>query len=215
MQSSVTEQWRSHWGGKGGRVPPLTVKNLPKIRENWEKIRKEEEKSGGGKKNREEKAKIGKFLSLCPSWKKGLATLLSQSWLKYLLETCNSLILKLEYSMGISLIFALHVLFVNYNEEGAGQAPQKEPSCTHLPPPTHIHPHTPPHTHTHTIMRRLKIRQTQLEFWGSQPTRLLYSQNIQHGPPLGNVKKCSGGLPYFASPLPWWKNVLPKVRNQH
>ena len=41
-------QWRSHWGGRGGRVPPLTAKNLPKNRE------KE------GKKNREKRGKIGK-----------------------------------------------------------------------------------------------------------------------------------------------------------
>ena len=25
--SRATRQWRSHWGGKGGRVPPLTAKN--------------------------------------------------------------------------------------------------------------------------------------------------------------------------------------------
>ena len=56
-------QWCSHWGGKGGRVPPLTAKKNAK---NWGKIRQ----------NREEKAKFGKFLSLCPSWQIGLATLL-------------------------------------------------------------------------------------------------------------------------------------------
>ena len=36
-------QWHSHWGVKGSRVPPLTVKNLPKIgkkREKTGKIRK-------------------------------------------------------------------------------------------------------------------------------------------------------------------------------
>ena len=41
-------QWRSHWGGKGGRVPPLTAKNLPKIG----KIGKKEEKLGRKGKNR-------------------------------------------------------------------------------------------------------------------------------------------------------------------
>ena len=56
-------QWHSHWGGKGDRVPPLTVKNLPiigkkseKIRKNRKKIRKnreKEEKSGRKGKNRE------------------------------------------------------------------------------------------------------------------------------------------------------------------
>ena len=46
-------QWHSHWGGKGGRVPPLTVKKLPKIRKN-------KEKSGKTRKNQEERAKIRK-----------------------------------------------------------------------------------------------------------------------------------------------------------
>ena len=39
-------QWRSHWGGKGGRVPPLTAKKMPKIG-------KKEEKSGRKVKNLE------------------------------------------------------------------------------------------------------------------------------------------------------------------
>ena len=52
-----------HWGGsRGGRVPPLTVKNLPKIR-----------------KKREKRGKIRKVLSFCPSWQIGLATLLHPS----------------------------------------------------------------------------------------------------------------------------------------
>ena len=46
-------QWRSHWGGKGGRVPPLTEKNLPKIGKKRVKIRKKEEKSGRKGKNQE------------------------------------------------------------------------------------------------------------------------------------------------------------------
>ena len=50
----------------GERVPPLTAKKLPKVR------KKREERG----KIREEKAKIGKFLSLCPSWQIGLAMLL-------------------------------------------------------------------------------------------------------------------------------------------
>ena len=57
----LQKQWHSHWGGKGGRVPPLTAKNLPK------------------RNNREEKAKIGKVLSLCPSWQIRLAMLLYKS----------------------------------------------------------------------------------------------------------------------------------------
>ena len=59
-------QWHSHWGIKGGRVPPLTAKNLPKIGK----------KSGKKGKVRKKKAKSGKVLSLCPSWQIGLATLL-------------------------------------------------------------------------------------------------------------------------------------------
>ena len=44
-------QWRSHWGGKGGgRVLPLTAKNLPKIGKNQEKS---EDRSGRKGKNRE------------------------------------------------------------------------------------------------------------------------------------------------------------------
>ena len=45
--------WRSHWGGKGGRVPSLTTKKSPKIG----KKEKNQEKSG---KNRGKKGKIGK-----------------------------------------------------------------------------------------------------------------------------------------------------------
>ena len=43
-------QWRSHRGGKGGqggRVPPLTAKNLPKIGKN----RKKREKIGKNRQN--------------------------------------------------------------------------------------------------------------------------------------------------------------------
>ena len=47
------DQWRSHWGGKGGRVPPLTAKKMPKIRKNSGKIGKKEEKSGRKVKNRD------------------------------------------------------------------------------------------------------------------------------------------------------------------
>ena len=39
-------QWRSHWGGKGGRVPPLTAKKMPKIGKNQEKIGKNSGKIG-------------------------------------------------------------------------------------------------------------------------------------------------------------------------
>ena len=80
LETLDLSQWRSQYRGKGGRVPPLTAKNLPKIRKNREKRGKSGKirKNSGKKKrkNREEKAKIGKILSLCPSWQKGLATLL-------------------------------------------------------------------------------------------------------------------------------------------
>ena len=53
--SDLNDQWRSHWGVKGGRVSPLTAKNLPKIRKKREKIGKKEgikeEKSGRKGKN--------------------------------------------------------------------------------------------------------------------------------------------------------------------
>ena len=70
LNPQVIAQWHSHWGGKGGREPPLTAKKLPKIGKNSGKIWKK-------RKIREEKPKIRKFLSLCPSWQIGLATLLS------------------------------------------------------------------------------------------------------------------------------------------
>ena len=76
-QITSSRQWRSHWGGKGGgqSATPDSEK-LPKIGENQEKIGKKSGKIGKKRKNREEKAKIGKFLSLCLSWQIGLATLL-------------------------------------------------------------------------------------------------------------------------------------------
>ena len=61
------QQWRSHWGGKGGRVPPLTAKICQKSGKIRKTRGKNQEKSGRKRKNREEKAKIWKFLSLCPS----------------------------------------------------------------------------------------------------------------------------------------------------
>ena len=50
---------------RGGRVPPLT-KICQKSGKKEEKSGKKEEKSGKTRKNREEMAKIRKFLSLCP-----------------------------------------------------------------------------------------------------------------------------------------------------
>ena len=64
LQQVLPYQWHSHQGVKAGRVPPLTAKNLPKIR-------KKRKKSGKRGKNWErrkiwEKAKIGQVLSLLP-----------------------------------------------------------------------------------------------------------------------------------------------------
>ena len=60
-------QWRSHYRDKGQSVPPLTAKKLSKIGKKREKERKNREKSRKREKSREEKANIGKVLSLCPS----------------------------------------------------------------------------------------------------------------------------------------------------
>ena len=61
-------------GVHGGTVPPLTAKNCQKFGKKRKKIRK---KSVKKRKNWEGKGKIGKVLSLCPSWQIGLATLLT------------------------------------------------------------------------------------------------------------------------------------------
>ena len=47
------KQWRSHWGGKGGRVPPLTAKICQKSGKNQENRKKIRQ-------NREKRGKIGK-----------------------------------------------------------------------------------------------------------------------------------------------------------
>ena len=44
---------RSHWGCKGGTVPPLTAKKLPKIRKKRVKIGKKRGKIGKKRQNRE------------------------------------------------------------------------------------------------------------------------------------------------------------------
>ena len=51
----LNDQWHSHWGGKGGRVPPLTAKKkkCQKSGKIQEKSGKKEEKSGRKVKNRE------------------------------------------------------------------------------------------------------------------------------------------------------------------
>ena len=57
-------QWRSHWGCKGGRVPPLTAKKLPKIGKNLEKIRKNREKRGEIGKKRQKSGRFFFFFTL-------------------------------------------------------------------------------------------------------------------------------------------------------
>ena len=62
-------QWHSHWGGTGGRVPPLTAKKLPKIggggnQEKLGKIRKKEKKSGRKGKSREKEEKSGRKVKI-------------------------------------------------------------------------------------------------------------------------------------------------------
>ena len=57
-------------GWQGGQSATPDSEKIAKNRE------KSQEKSGKNQENRKEKAKIGKFLSLCPSWQIGLATLL-------------------------------------------------------------------------------------------------------------------------------------------
>ena len=53
----LAKQWRSNWGCKGGRVPPLTAKKIAKNREKEGEIRK---KWGKKRRNREGRAKIRK-----------------------------------------------------------------------------------------------------------------------------------------------------------
>ena len=55
------QQWRSHWGWqRGGRVPPLTAKNLPKIGKKRGKSRKIGEKTGKIGKKRGKSGRKGK-----------------------------------------------------------------------------------------------------------------------------------------------------------
>ena len=71
-------------GGQGGQSATPDSEKFAK------KMEKNQEKLGKKRKNREEKAKIGKVLSLCPSWQPGLATLLCiKQWLSNLLLIVN------------------------------------------------------------------------------------------------------------------------------
>ena len=74
-------------GGQGGQS---ATPDSEKFAKNLEKEGNNQEKSGKKRKNREEKVKIGKVLSLCPSWQTGLATLLCiKQWLSNLLWICK------------------------------------------------------------------------------------------------------------------------------
>ena len=54
LGAGLSEQWRSHWGVKGGRVPPLRAKTIAKKSgKRAEKIRKKREKIGKKRKNRD------------------------------------------------------------------------------------------------------------------------------------------------------------------
>ena len=95
----------------GWQSASLTAKNWPKIgkRGKFRKIWKRG-KSGRGEKIRkkrkkqEEKAKLGKVLSLCPSWQRGLATLLHYMELE-LLPPC-SCVQKTTFCRGLNLRLA-------------------------------------------------------------------------------------------------------------
>ena len=63
-------QWPSHWWVKGDRVPPLTAKNLSKIRKKGEKIRKIRKKRRKIRKKEEKSGrkgnKLGRFFHFAP-----------------------------------------------------------------------------------------------------------------------------------------------------
>ena len=88
----IERQWRSQYRGKGGRVPPLTEKNLPKIGEKLGKRGENQEEIGKKSKNQEEKAKLTKVLLLCPSWQIELAMLLLKEKQNFILK-CREIFL--------------------------------------------------------------------------------------------------------------------------
>ena len=72
-------QLHSQYRGKGAECPPWQWTNVKNLEKEEKKSGKREEKFGKNREkeeNREERAKIGKVLSLCPSWQIGLAMLL-------------------------------------------------------------------------------------------------------------------------------------------
>ena len=70
-------------GGDGGQS---ATPDSEKIAKHWGKVGKNRENRQKKMKNRKEKAKIGKVLSLCPSWQIGLATLLNTVTLLILVD---------------------------------------------------------------------------------------------------------------------------------
>ena len=56
-------QWRSHWGCKGGRMPPLTAKKIAKIAKKRGEIRKNQDNRGEIGKKRQ---KSGRFFHFAP-----------------------------------------------------------------------------------------------------------------------------------------------------
>ena len=68
-------QWRSQYRRKGGRVPPWQRNICQKSGKRGTKSGKRGGKIRKKRINQEEKAKIRKVLSLCPSWQIGLAML--------------------------------------------------------------------------------------------------------------------------------------------
>ena len=69
----VSIQWRSHRGGGGGsRGQSTPWQRKRKVQKIWNKMEKSRKCREIGKKRKywEEKAKIGKVLSVCPSWQR-------------------------------------------------------------------------------------------------------------------------------------------------
>ena len=74
-------------GGQGDQSTTSDSEKFAENRGKEEKIMKNQEKN---RKNWEEKANLGKVLSLCPSWQTGLATLqVTKQWLSNLLLICK------------------------------------------------------------------------------------------------------------------------------
>ena len=69
----------SHWGGKGGRVPPLRAKNLRKLGQKRENSGKSGKKRKIGKKR--QKSGVS-FTLLLLTDRAGYATALENNWLK-------------------------------------------------------------------------------------------------------------------------------------